>query len=442
MVANQYDLSYIKMEAELLAILLSDNNAIIDLVDADIKSEDFLLPKHQILFDAMNNLYIQNAPITITTLSEYLQKNDDLIDAGGVSYLAQLFSAGYSNSNISYYSEKIKKHALKREYYKNLISTKNKLEQSKNVDIIKELEEMQNNIYSLLPNTSNKEESMLEVLDNITNDLSNRYAGNGPNVAIVIDLLKDYIQGLYKQDLMIIAARPSMGKTALVLNIAKELIFTKNKNVGIFSLEMSKEQLVTRILCSMARISLNEINPEMDNKKWINISNTMNIIYSKRDNMHIFDKSKSLNTIISDCKRLKMQNKLDLIIIDYLQLIMVTKKFNSQNEEKGYISNCLKGLSKELDVPIICLSQLSRAPETRADKRPVLSDLRDSGSIEQDADIIMFIYRDEYYNPETEDKGIAECIVGKQRNGPTGTMKLSWCGENQTFAKLDMIHRQ
>ncbi|APF25269.1 replicative DNA helicase [Clostridium sporogenes] len=442
MVANQYKLSYIKMEAELLAILLSNNNSIIDVLDSDIKSEDFLLPKHQVIFDAMNNLYIQNAPITITTISEYLHKNNDLVDIGGVSYLSELFSAGYSNSNITYYCEKIKEYSLKREYYRTVIKTKNKLEQSENIDIITEMAEMQNTIYSLLPNTSNKEESMLDVLNNITNDLSNRYDGKGPNVAIAIDLLKDYIQGLYKQDLMIIAARPSMGKTALVLNIAQELIFKKNKNIGLFSLEMSKEQLITRMLCSMARISLNEVNPEMDNKKWINISNTMNIIYSKRDNMHIFDKSKSLNNIISDCKKLKMQNKLDLIIIDYLQLIMVNKKFNSQNEEKGYISNRLKGLSKELDVPIICLSQLSRAPETRADKRPVLSDLRDSGSIEQDADIIMFIYRDEYYNPETEDKGIAECIVGKQRNGPTGTMKLSWCGENQTFAKLDMIHRQ
>lgn len=430
------------MEAELLAILLSNNNAIIDVLDSDIKSEDFLLPKHQVIFDAMNNLYIQNAPMTITTISEYLQKNNDLVDIGGVSYLSELFSAGYSNSNITYYCEKIKKYSLKREYYRTVIKTKNKLEQSENIDIITEMAEMQNTIYSLLPNTSNKEESMLDVLNNITNDLSNRYDGKGPNVAIAIDLLKDYIQGLYKQDLMILAARPSMGKTALVLNIAQELIFKKDKNIGLFSLEMSKEQLITRMLCSMARISLNEVNPEMDNKKWINISNTMNIIYSKRDNMHIFDKSKSLNNIISDCKKLKMQNKLDLIIIDYLQLIMVNKKFNSQNEEKGYISNSLKGLSKELDVPIICLSQLSRAPETRADKRPVLSDLRDSGSIEQDADIIMFIYRDEYYNPETEDKGIAECIVGKQRNGPTGTMKLSWCGENQTFAKLDMIHRQ
>ncbi|NFA61296.1 replicative DNA helicase [Clostridium botulinum] len=442
MVANQYNLSYLKMEAELLAILLSNNNAIIDVLDSDIKSEDFLLPKHQVIFDAMNNLYIQNAPMTITTISEYLQKNNDLVDIGGVSYLSELFSAGYSNSNITYYCEKIKKYSLKREYYRTVIKTKNKLEQSENIDIITEMAEMQNTIYSLLPNTSNKEESMLDVLNNITNDLSNRYDGKGPNVAIAIDLLKDYIQGLYKQDLMILAARPSMGKTALVLNIAQELIFKKDKNIGLFSLEMSKEQLITRMLCSMARISLNEVNPEMDNKKWINISNTMNIIYSKRDNMHIFDKSKSLNNIISDCKKLKMQNKLDLIIIDYLQLIMVNKKFNSQNEEKGYISNSLKGLSKELDVPIICLSQLSRAPETRADKRPVLSDLRDSGSIEQDADIIMFIYRDEYYNPETEDKGIAECIVGKQRNGPTGTMKLSWCGENQTFAKLDMIHRQ
>ncbi|MBD5639882.1 replicative DNA helicase [Clostridium botulinum] len=442
MVANQYKLSYIKMEAELLAILLSNNNAIIDVLDSDIKSEDFLLPKHQVIFDAMNNLYIQNAPITITTISEYLHKNNDLVNVGGVSYLSELFSAGYSNSNITYYCEKIKEYSLKREYYRTVTKTKNKLEQSENIDIITEMAEMQNAIYSLLPNTSNKEESMLDVLNNITNDLSNRYDGKGPNVAIAIDLLKDYIQGLYKQDLMIIAARPSMGKTALVLNIAQELIFKKNKNIGLFSLEMSKEQLITRMLCSMARISLNEVNPEMDNKKWINISNTMNIIYSKRDNMHIFDKSKSLNNIISDCKKLKMQNKLDLIIIDYLQLIMVNKKFNSQNEEKGYISNRLKGLSKELDVPIICLSQLSRAPETRADKRPVLSDLRDSGSIEQDADIIMFIYRDEYYNPETEDKGIAECIVGKQRNGPTGTIKLSWCGENQTFAKLDMIHRQ
>ncbi len=246
--------------------------------------------------------------------------------------------------------------------------------------------------------------------------------------------------GFQKGDMVLIAARPSMGKTTFALNIAEHAALREGKSVVIFSLEMSKDQLAYKLLCSEANVDMLALRTgNLEDKDWDSIARASGPLSKAK--IYIDDTAGvTVMEMRSKCRRIKIEHGIDLIMIDYLQL-MSGSGSESRQQEVSEISRSIKALAKEMECPVIALSQLSRAPEQRADHRPMLSDLRESGSIEQDADVVMFLYRDEYYNKETEEKNVGECIIAKQRNGPVGTVKLAWLGQFSKFGNLDTVHR-
>ena len=248
--------------------------------------------------------------------------------------------------------------------------------------------------------------------------------------------------GFQKGDMILVAARPSMGKTTFALNLAQYAALRCGKSIAIFSLEMSKEQLAYKLLCSEANVDMLKLRTgNLEDRDWENIAKASGPLSSAK--IFIDDTAGiSVMEMRSKCRRLKIENGIDMIIVDYLQLMSGSRGSESRQQEVSEISRSIKALAKEMECPVIALSQLSRAPEQRTDHRPMLSDLRESGSIEQDADLVMFLYRDEYYNKETEDKNVAECIIAKQRNGPTGTVKLAWLGQFSKFGRLDIVHQE
>ena len=248
--------------------------------------------------------------------------------------------------------------------------------------------------------------------------------------------------GFQKGDMVLIAARPSMGKTTFSLNIAENAALKEGKSVVIFSLEMSKEQLAYKLLCSQANVDMLKLRTgNLEDDDWERIARATGPLAKAR--IYIDDTAGiSVMDMRSKCRKIKMEHGIDMILIDYLQLMSGSAGSDNRQQEVSEISRSIKALAKEMECPVIALSQLSRAPEQRADHRPMLSDLRESGSIEQDADVVMFLYRDEYYNKETEEKGIGECIIAKQRNGPVGTVKMAWIGAHSKFADLDLVHKE
>lgn len=248
--------------------------------------------------------------------------------------------------------------------------------------------------------------------------------------------------GFQKGDMILIAARPSMGKTTFALNIAEHAALKEGKSVVIFSLEMSKEQLAYKLLCSVANVDMLKLRKgDLDDSDWENIARATGPLSKAK--IYIDDTAgMSIMEMRSKCRRLKIEHGIDLILIDYLQLMSGSSSAESRQQQVSEISRSIKALAKEMGCPIIALSQLSRAPEQRTDHRPMLSDLRESGSIEQDADLVMFLYRDEYYNKETEEKNVAECIVAKQRNGPVGTVKMAFFGQLSKFGNLDVVYKE
>ena len=254
--------------------------------------------------------------------------------------------------------------------------------------------------------------------------------------------LDSMTSGFQSGDMILIAARPSMGKTTFALNIAEHAALREHKSVVIFSLEMSKEQLAYKLLCSEANVDMLKLRTgALEDSDWENIARATGPLSKAK--VYIDDTAGvTVMEMRSKCRRLKLEYGIDLIVIDYLQLMSGGSGTDNRQQEVSEISRSIKALAKEMECPVIALSQLSRAPEQRADHRPMLSDLRESGSIEQDADLVMFLYRDEYYNKETEDKNIGECIIAKQRNGPVGTVKMAWLGQYSKFGNLDVIHKE
>ena len=248
--------------------------------------------------------------------------------------------------------------------------------------------------------------------------------------------------GFQKGDMVLIAARPSMGKTTFSLNIAENAALKEGKSVVIFSLEMSKEQLAYKLLCSQANVDMLKLRTgNLDDDDWERIARATGPLSKAK--IYIDDTAGiTVMEMRSKCRKIKMEHGIDMILIDYLQLMSGSSGNDNRQQEVSEISRSIKALAKEMECPVIALSQLSRAPEQRADHRPMLSDLRESGSIEQDADVVMFLYRDEYYNKETEEKNIGECIIAKQRNGPVGTVKMAWIGAHSKFADLDLVHTE
>lgn len=400
-----------------------------------LKDDDFYWDKHKRIFSTIKALSRKDMNIDLITLLNELKVSDSIDKCGGVSYITELATNTVFSSNVESYVKIIKDKSDRR----NLIRAGRELisksyEESEVESIISTVEDK---IYKVI--NSKESEDILDMgqsVEKVLTRIENNYCNGGKILGNTTGFkeIDNTISGLQKGDFIIVAARPSMGKTAFALNIGQHA--SKGASVGIFSLEMTTEQLMERLISSRSLVEFGKIKTgKLDEAEFRKITDAANVLAKRK--IFIDDKSTNLSDIKAKCRNLKVKEGLDVVIIDYLQLIEISDKTNSREQEIAKISRELKKLAKKLEITIVALSQLSRAPEQRTDHRPVLSDLRESGSIEQDADVIFMLYRDEYYNKESEEKNIAELIINKNRNGETKTIKLGWIGQYQRFATLD-----
>lgn len=382
-------------------------------------------------------------PVDLVTLLERLKATEKLEKAGGVTYVSELSSSLLTTINLSAYIKIVKEKSILRKLIKASTSI---IEDSYNKqgEVEEVLEGAEKKIFDIAEKrTTSDFEPLNVVLERGFLEIERLFNNKGEITGVgsgFVDL-DAKTSGFQKGDMVLIAARPSMGKTTFALNIAEHAALREGKSVVVFSLEMSKEQLAYKLLCSEANVDMLKLRTgALDDKDWENIARATGPLSKAK--IYIDDTAGvTVMEMRSKCRRLKLEYGIDLIVIDYLQLMSGSSN-ESRQQEVSEISRSIKALAKEMECPVIALSQLSRAPEQRADHRPMLSDLRESGSIEQDADLVMFLYRDEYYNKETEDTNIAECIIAKQRNGPVGTVKLAWLGQYSKFGNLEVTHKE
>ena len=426
-------------EASVLGAMLLDKSAITTAVEI-IHAEDFYYDSHKAIFEGILRLYNKNEPADMITLSDFLKKNGQLEAVGGYTYLGRLTSGAGAVSNTEAYANIIKEKSTLRA----LIRAGGEIVEdsySDEDDVSSIIEKAEKSIFDITQdNQRNGLMMMRDVMVDTFDVMQQRSENKGGLTGLTtgfIDLDRK-TSGMQKADLVLLAARPSMGKTALMVNIATNSALKANASVAMFSLEMSRNQLSQRILSSLSHVDLMKIiSGDLTTEEWSKVIETMT--YMNEMKISIDDTAGITPLEVkAKCRRLKAEKGLDLIVIDYLQLMEVGGRAESRQQEISSISRQLKGIAKELDVPVIALSQLSRAPEMRADHRPILSDLRESGAIEQDADIVMFLYRDEYYNPDTEKQGLGELIIAKHRNGPTGTVELLFKNEYTKFVNLQV----
>ena len=424
-------------EASVLGAMLLDKSAITTAVEI-IHAEDFYYDSHKAIFEGILRLYNKNEPADMITLSDFLKKNGQLEAVGGYTYLGRLTSGAGAVSNTEAYANIIKEKSTLRA----LIRAGSDIVEDSyrdDDDVGAIIEKAEKSIFDITQdNQRNGLMNMGEVMVTTFDVMQKRSENKGGLTGLTtgfIDLDRK-TSGMQKADLVLLAARPSMGKTALMVNIATNSALKAGATVAMFSLEMSRNQLSQRILSSLSHVDLMKIiSGDLTTEEWSKVIETMT--YMNEMAIYIDDTAGITPLEVkAKCRRLKAEKGLDLVVIDYLQLMEVGGRAESRQQEISAISRQLKGIAKELDVPVIALSQLSRAPEMRADHRPILSDLRESGAIEQDADIVMFLYRDEYYNPDTEKQGLGELIIAKHRNGPTGTVELLFKGEYTKFVNL------
>lgn len=420
------------------------NNAHWENVTEHVIAEDFYTATHRLIFQEMENLARQNNPIDLITLDQALKNKGVIQDVGGFAYLAELSKNTPSAANIIAYADIVREKAVLRE----LIGVGNTIAQlaysPKGKDMKEILDEAEREVFHIAEKRTSSNEGPKNVIDileqtiNKIEKLSQNKNHNGvTGVTTGFKDLDKKTAGLQPSDLIIVAARPSMGKTTFAMNLCENAALASEKPVLIFSLEMPADQIMMRTLASLSRVDQTKIRTGQitDDEEWARISSTLAILNNK-PNIYIDDSAGLTPTELrSRARRVYRENKgLSMIMVDYLQLMRVPGFAENRNLEIAEISRSLKALAKELEVPVVALSQLNRSLEQRADKRPVNSDLRESGSIEQDADLIMFIYRDEVYH-ETNDKNrnVAEIIIGKQRNGPIGRVRLTFQGQYSRF---------
>lgn len=428
-------------EKSVLGAMLISSEAVL-LAHETLKPDDFYHPAHREVFDAMTYLANQARPVDLITLDEELTRRGKLAGVGGLSALIELSRFVPSAANASAYIRIVDEKSTLRK----LIAASGEIAQmsyaseEETEHILAASEKL---IYDI---TMRKGGEMLKPIQPIlidTYEMIDRLVKNKGRIEGVptgYRELDDLTTGLHAGELILIAARPSMGKTSFGMNIVENASIRANMKSAIFSLEMPAEQLAMRMLCTEARVNMQNVRRGvLQEDEWLRLCEAMGVI--GQANIHI-DATSGITVpeIRSKARRLQMEQGLDLIMIDYLQLMTGTGKFGSRQEEVSGISRQLKGLAQELGVPVIALSQLSRAPSGRANHRPILSDIRDSGAIEQDADVVMFIYREERVKKETEKKGIAEVIVAKQRNGPIGDVELRFWEKFTKFGNLDKVH--
>lgn len=426
-------------EQAVIGSMLTDKDAVSAAIEV-LKEEDFYREDNKIIYSALLNLYNKNEPIDIITLKSELSAMGKLEAVGGLEYIAELPEKVPTTSNVEQYIKIVEEKSILR----NLIKTANDiitLGYDPTQDVENIIDNSEKKIFEVMQKRNQKGYSSIkDILVDTFTELEQLYNRKQHITGVPTGFADlDYkTAGLHKSDLILVAARPAMGKSAFALNIATNAAVRANTPVAIFSLEMSKEQMVNRILCSEAMVDSNKVRTgTLEDEDWAKLAEASGIL--SESNIFVDDTPGiSIMEIRAKCRKMKLEKNIGLVVIDYLQLVQGSgKRASSREQEIAEISRSLKILAKEIDVPVIALSQLSRAPEQRPDHRPMLSDLRESGSIEQDADIVMFLYRDDYYNEDSEKKNIAEVILAKHRAGSTGTVELLWLGNYTKFANID-----
>ena len=423
-------------ERAVIGSMLMDQDAIVTASEM-ISGDDFYQRQYGILFDVMVELYREDKPVDLVTLQERLKNKDVPPELTSIEFISGIINDVPTSANIKHYAGAVSEKALLRRMIKATENIANTCYLGKeSVDTIMESTEKQ--IFDLLQKKSSEEfvpirDVVLSVIDKI--ESAAKHKGTVTGLATGFYDLDYKTSGFQPSDLILIAARPSMGKTAFVLNLAQHIAVKNHITTAIFSLEMSKDQLVNRILSMESKVDAQLMRTgNLSANDWEKLIESAGEI-SKAPLIIDDTPGISISELRSKCRKMKLENNLGLVIIDYLQLMSGgSKRTDSRQQEISDISRSLKALAREINAPVIALSQLSRACETRPDHRPILSDLRESGAIEQDADVVMFIYRDDYYNKDTDKKNISEIIIAKQRNGPIGTVELVWLPNYTKFA--------
>ncbi len=429
----------VEAEQAVLGSMLTDKDAVISAIEV-LKEDDFYRTDNKSIYEAIINLYNRAEPIDIITVKAELESLGKFEQVGGLEYLASLPDKVPTTANAMKYIKIVEEKSTLR----NLIKTANEIIElgyDPTEDVSDIMEGAEKKIFNIMQNNDKKSYSAIKdiLVDSFTQleELYNRkqHITGVPSGFTELDYKT---AGFHGSDLVLIAARPAMGKSAFALNIATNAAVRANVPVAIFSLEMSKEQMVNRILCSEAMVDSNKVRTgKLEEDDWTKLAGSIGPLSDAE--IYIDDTPGiSVMEIRAKCRKLKLEKNIGMVVIDYLQLVQGSNKRNgSREQEISEISRSLKILAKELNVPVIALSQLSRAVEQRPDHRPMLSDLRESGAIEQDADIVMFLYRDDYYNPDSEKKDIAEVIIAKHRGGSLGTVDLLWLGSYTKFVNLE-----
>ena len=429
-------------EQNVLGSLLLDSDLIGEVFEVLMFEEEFYHEAHREIFRTIKRLFSEGKTVDLITVSDDLSKNQLLDTIGGFEYLTELTDVGTLISNVTLHASIIHEKFMLRRLIKS--STQIVEKGYDNQDVESLIEEAESQIFEISQNKNRKSFQAISDLLQLTYDkivMLHEDPNALTGLSSGFEALDEKTAGFQKSDLILLAARPSMGKTAFALNICQNVAVQEKKSVAIFSLEMGADQLVQRMLSAQSLVSIGDIRTgQIEDDEWVKLARSSAQLAEAKV---FIDDTPGITVaeIRSKCRRLKMNHGLDLIMIDYLQLMSGSGQENRQ-QEISTISRSLKSIAREMQCPVIALSQLSRASELRADHRPILSDLRESGAIEQDADLVMFLYRDEYYNPETvEDKfkGIGEVIIAKQRNGETGKVYLAWLGKFQKFANATQL---
>lgn len=429
----------LEAEQSVVGSMIMDRQAIITAAEI-LGQEDFYYRQYGIMFQTMVDMNNAGEPVDIVTLQTRLKETDVPAEVYSIEFARELLSSVPTSANIRQYAQIVKDKAILR----NVIHVNDEIANQcyagkESIENI--LADTEKKVFDLVKNKGEREyvpidKVVLEALDRISAAAKTKGAVTG--VPTMFKDLDTYLSGLQPSDFILVAARPSMGKTAFVLNVAENVAIKQGITTAVFSLEMSNVQLVNRMLSLESTVEADKIRKgRLDSSEWGKLIEGADAI--AKSSLIIDDTPGiSIAELRSKCRKYKMENNLGLVIIDYLQLMSGsgTRRSDNRQQEVSDISRALKALARELDVPVVTLSQLSRAVEQRPDHRPMMSDLRESGAIEQDADVVMFLYRDDYYHADTEEKGVAEIIIAKQRNGPIGTVKMAWIPEQTRFADL------
>lgn len=427
----------IEAEQSVLGSVLLNKDLLIMVVDV-LNKDDFYAEQNAEIYDAMLTLFKRNEPIDLVTIMEILKSRNLVEKTGGLLYLTNLSTAPDFTENIMAYAKIVKDKSILRK----LINASTETIQNcydQEIDVADVLDKAEKSVFDV---AQQKDQRGLVPIESVLTDsfelLQELYMRKDKLTGLTTGFadLDRKLGGLQKTDLILIAARPAMGKTAFSLNIAQNAALKGKAKVAIFNLEMSKEQLIQRMIASISQVELSKLkNGSIDDEEWTQVVQGIGVL--QNSDVYIDDSPGITATELrSKCRRLKVERGLDLVLIDYLQLMESDGRTESRQQEISKISRSLKILAKELECPVVALSQLSRAVEARSDHRPMLSDLRESGAIEQDADLVMFLYRDDYYNKDSDQKNVTEIIIAKHRHGEIGTIPLTWLGQYQLFRDM------